>query len=227
MRHVYYVHGFAAAAMSTKAGIIAGRLRPAGVEVRCPDFNQPDFATLTASRAIQQLEADMATRPPGPVAVIGSSLGAFVAFHAAVRQAKRAAAGERLPCPVDRLVLLAPAFEFGRSSYGTIDAEGVERWRQTGWLDVFHYGDNRMRPVHFGLYEDAQLYDSLSERIPVPTIIFQGTRDAAVDPAMVRRYALSQPHATLRMVDDDHLLMGNIETIANEVAAFLGVAGLG
>lgn len=224
MRHIYYVHGFAAAARSTKAGIIAARLRPAGLEVRCPDFNQPDFATLTVSRAIRQLETDMATLPPGPVAVIGSSLGGFVALHAAVRQAKRAAAGEGSPWPIDRLVLLAPAFEFGRSSYGTIDAAGVERWRQTGWLDVFHYGDNRMRPVHFGLYEDAQLYDSLAERIPVPTLVFQGLNDAAVDPAMVRRYAAGQPRATVRMLDDDHLLMGNIDVIAGEIATFFGVA---
>lgn len=224
MRHIYYVHGFAAAAQSTKAGIIAAKLRPAGLDVRCPDFNQPEFATLTASRAIQQLETDMATLPPGPVAVIGSSLGGFIAFHAAVRQARRAAAGARSPWPIDRLVLLAPAFEFGRSRYGTIDEAGIARWRETGWLEVFHYGDNCMRPVHYGLYEDAQLYDSLAEQVPVPTLIFQGVRDAAVDSAMVRRYAAGQPRVSIRMLDDDHLLMGNIDLIAGEVAAFLGAS---
>jgi uncharacterized protein len=223
VRHVYYVHGFAASAQSTKAAIIAERLRPAGLEVRRPDFNEPDFETLTVSRIIGQLEADLATQPPGPVAVIGSSLGGFAALHAAVRQAKRAAAGDRSAWPIDRLILLAPALEFGRSSYGTIDAAGIEQWRQTGRLEVFHYGDNRMRPVGFALYEDAQRYDSLAERVPVPTIIFQGSRDASVDPAMVERFAARQPRVALRMLDDDHLLMGHIDLIARETAAFLGV----
>jgi pimeloyl-ACP methyl ester carboxylesterase len=224
VRHVYYVHGFAAAATSTKAGIIAERLRPAGLEVRCPDFNQPAFETLTATRAITQLDADMATLPPGPVAVIGSSFGGFVALHTAVRQAKqRAATGQRSPWPIDRLVLLAPAFEFGRSSYGTIDAAGVEQWKKTGTLEVFHWGENRKMPVRYALYDDAQQYDTFSEQVPVPALVFQGTRDEAVDPTMVQRYAARQPSVSIRVVDDDHLLMGHIDLIAREVAAFLGV----
>ncbi len=224
MRHLYYIHGFAAAVPSNKSKRFGEAFAPAGVEVLAPDFNQPDFATLTATRMLSQLESDLATRSPGPVALVGSSLGGFVAFHAAVRQARRRAAGEALPWPIDRLVLLAPALEFGRSSYGTIDAEGVERWRATGWLEVFHWGDNAPRQVHFGLYEDAQQYDALRERLPVPALIFQGRSDAAVDPAMVERYASSQPHAALRMLDDDHLLMQNIDLIVRETGAFLGLA---
>jgi hypothetical protein len=223
VRHVYYIHGFAAAVPSNKSKRFGEAFAPAGVEVQAPDFNQPDFATLTATRMLTQLEADLATGPPGPVAIIGSSLGGFVAFHAAVRQARRRAAGEALSRPIDRLVLLAPAFEFGRSSYGTIDAGEIERWRATGWLEVFHWGDNAPRRVHFGLYEDAQQYDSLRERVPVPTLIFQGRSDAAVDPAMVERYASSQPRVALRMMDDDHLLMQNIDLIVRETGAFLGL----
>jgi len=89
---------------------------------------------------------------------------------------------------------------------------------------VFHYGDNRPRCVGFALYEDAQQYDSLAARTPVPTLVFQGTHDAAVDPAMVQGYAAHQPFVALRMLDDDHLLMANIETILRETAAFLGAA---
>ena len=223
MRHLHYLHGFAASARSTKAARFAERLNPAGVDVRCLDYNEPDFATLTVSRMIAQLEADLATLPPGPVALIGSSLGGFVAVHAAVRQATRAAAGAASRTPIDRLVLLAPAFEFGRSSFGTIDAEGIERWRQSGWLEVHHWGDDSLRSVHFGLYEDAQLYDSFAERVSVPTLVFQGWHDAAVDPAIVQRFVARQPRMSIRMVDDDHLLMGNIDMIVRETAAFLGV----
>jgi hypothetical protein len=78
-------------------------------------------------------------------------------------------------------------------------------------------------PLRFTLFEDAQQYDSFAERTPVPTLIFQGIRDEAVDPAMVGRFAGPRPAVTLRLVDDDHLLMGNIELIWRETAAFLGL----
>ena len=223
MRHLHYLHGFAASPSSTKAARFARHLKPSGVEIRCLNYNAPDFATLTVSRMIAQLEADLATLPSGPVALIGSSLGGFVAVHAAVRQAARSAAGVPSRTPIDRLVLLAPAFEFGRSSFGTIDAEGIERWRQSGWLEVHHWGEDRLRSVHFGLYEDAQLYNSFAEHVSVPTLVFQGRHDAAVDPAMVQRFVAGQPTMSIRMVDDDHLLMENIDMIVRESAAFLGV----
>ena len=59
--------------------------------------------------------------------------------------------------------------------------------------------------------------------MPVPALVFQGTRDEAVDPTMVQSYAARQPSVSIRVVDDDHLLMGHIDLIAREVAAFLGV----
>jgi hypothetical protein len=202
--------------------MFAERLGPVGVSVRCPDFNEPEFETLTVSRMVGQLEADMAAQPPGPIALIGSSLGGFVALHAALRQTARIAAGERPAHRIDRLVLLVPALEFGRSSYGTVTPAQVEQWRKTGWLDVFHYGDNRPARVGSALVDDALGYDSFGTMLKVPTLIFQGSRDALVEPAMVRRYAAKQPYVALRMLDDDHLLMGTIETILDETEAFFG-----
>jgi pimeloyl-ACP methyl ester carboxylesterase len=120
-------------------------------------------------------------------------------------------------------VLLAPAFEFGRTTFGTVDAAGIDRWRQSGWLEVYHWGVEAPRSVHFGLYEDAQLYDSGAERVSVPTLVFQGSNDAVVDPAMVQRLVTRQPTMSIRMVHDDHLLMENIDMIVRETAAFLGV----
>jgi pimeloyl-ACP methyl ester carboxylesterase len=202
--------------------MFADRLGPAGVVLRCPDLNEPDFEALTITRMVNALEADIAGLPPGPVALIGSSLGGFVAFFLAVRQGQRLREGQRPKQPIDRLVLLAPALEFGRSTYGSVDAAAVERWRRSGRLDVFHYGENRPRFVRFDLYEDAQRYDAVREHMPVPTLVFQGTRDEAVDAAMVQRFCARQPHMSLRTLDDDHLLMGNIETILHETSEFLG-----
>jgi hypothetical protein len=225
LRHVFYLHGFASSSQSTKAAYFADLLRPHRVAVHCPDLNQPDFATLTVSRMIAQVEQAIADLQPGPVALIGSSLGGFVAFHVAARQA--AAPGRRRTAtrPIDRVILLAPALDFGRSGFGGLDAAGLERWRQTDSYEVFHFGENRPRTIGYALYGDAQSYDSAACALPTPALVFQGRRDPVVDPAMVQRFAAARPAMSLRMLDDDHLLMSSLGVIGSESATFLGLSG--
>ncbi|MCX6552263.1 MAG: alpha/beta fold hydrolase [Acidobacteria bacterium] len=223
MRHIFYLHGFASSAQSTKAAFFARRLRPHGLTLRCPDFNEPDFETLTASRMIAQVEAELAALPQGPVALIGSSLGGFVAFHVAVRQAAERGRARTATRPIDRLVLLAPAFDFGRTAFSGMAAEDVARWRDTDRHEVFHYGENRPRVIRYAIYADAQTYNSAACALAVPTLIFQGTGDSVVDPAMVRAFAGSRPAMSVRAVDDDHLLMSSLDLMWTESAAFLGL----
>lgn len=223
MRHVLYLHGFASSATSAKAAFFAQRLRPLGVEVRCPDFNEPDFSTLTATRMIAQVERELAALPAGPVALIGSSLGGFVAWLVAARQRKAHSHARPCAVPIDRVVLLAPALDFGRTGFGGLDAEEIDRWRCTDRLDVFHYGFGEVRPIRFALYDDARLHDAFAERVHAPTLIFHGVRDEVVDPAMVRRFSGARPSVSLRMVDDDHLLRMSLDVIAVETSAFLGL----
>ena len=225
MRHVFYLHGFGSSAQSKKAAFFAGLLRPHGIELQYPDFNEPDFETLTASRMIAQVEAAVATLPPGPVALIGSSLGGFVALHVAARQAVARGRLRTATRPIDRLVLLAPAFDFGRTAFGGLDADGLERWRQTDRYEVFHYGENRARFIRFAIHEDAQHYDSASCALDTPALVFQGRRDTLVDPAVAQRFASSRPAVSVRLVDDDHLLMSSLDLIWKETAAFLGLCG--
>jgi hypothetical protein len=225
LRHVFYLHGFASSAQSKKAAFFADLLRPHGIELQCPDFNEPDFAALTASRMIAQVEAALETLPPGPVALIGSSLGGFVAFHVAARQAAAPGRPRTATRPIDRLVLLAPAFEFGRTPFGGLDADGLERWRQTDRFEVYHYGENRARFIRFAIHEDAQHYDSAGCVLNTPVLVFQGRRDAVVDPAMVQRFASSRPAVSVRLVDDDHLLVSSLDLVWKETAAFLGLCG--
>jgi pimeloyl-ACP methyl ester carboxylesterase len=225
LRHVFYLHGFASSAQSKKAAFFAGCLRPHGIALQCPDFNEPDFETLTASRMIAQTEAAIDALPPGPVALVGSSLGGFVAFHLAARQAASRPRPRMAACHIDRLVLLAPAFEFGRTPFGGLDADGLERWRQTDRYEVFHHGENRARVIRFAIHEDAQRYDSAGCAVDTPVLIFQGLRDTVVDPGMVQRFASARPAVSLRLVDDDHLLMSSLDLIWEETAAFLGLCG--
>ena len=211
--HVLYLHGFASSAQSSKAAFFRSKFEAHGIAVHTPDFNAPDFSTLTVSRMLGQVHDVVQTLGPGPVTLIGSSLGGFVAVHAALRDAGR----------IDRLVLLAPALDFGGNRMREMGDRGIEEWRRSNRLEVFHYGFGRLMPVHFELYTDAARYDAFNARIDLPIQIFQGRRDVSVDPATVERWAEARPNVVLHMLDDDHQLLGSLETIWGETAGFMGL----
>ena len=52
---VLYLHGFASSPESTKAQYFGERLAAHGVPLSTPDFNQPDFTTLTMSRMLDRV----------------------------------------------------------------------------------------------------------------------------------------------------------------------------
>jgi len=211
-RQVFYLHGFASSARSSKAAFLASRLKEFGIDLVCPDFNEPDFSTLTVTRMICDVERAIATGPEGPVALFGSSLGALVAYHAAVRQPM-----------IDRLILLAPALDIAPSLRRGLGADQVARWQREGSLEVFHYGYNEPRRVRYALFEDCERYDPFVTPLDIPILVFQGRRDTSVDPVMVQRFASTRPNVTLHMLDDDHQLLSSLEFIWRESARCLGL----
>lgn len=214
-RHVFYLHGFASSPRSKKASYFAERLAACGLTLQCPDFNEPDFASLTMTRMLDQVQAGLAGLDPGPVALIGSSLGAVVALHAA----------GRLPDRVDRLVLLAPALMFARQEHPFLGLDRMRHWRETGSLDIAHHAFGEPRPLAYGFYEDCLRYDVLEIGVRQPMLIFQGRRDEAVDYRDVERYAAVRPNVTLTLLDDDHQLIASLPRIWDDTAQFLGLSG--
>lgn len=217
--HVFYLHGFASSPTGGKAQLLAEHLAARGVTMQAPDLNEPSFESMTTTRMIGQVEAAMAALPPGPIALIGSSLGAFVAWHVAARAEQRSGVARA----VDRLVLLAPAIELDWSTFPGLAGEGLRRWRERGTLDIFHFGYGRPARIGYGIYEDAQRYDSRAAIVTVPTLVFQGRRDDLVDARMVEAFAAGRPNVTLHLLDDDHRLQASLPTIWRETAAFLGL----
>jgi pimeloyl-ACP methyl ester carboxylesterase len=209
---VLYLHGFASSAQSSKAAFFRTRLAGRGIALETPDFNRPDFSTLTISRMLGQV-ADAIAGADAPVVLIGSSLGGFVAVQSAID----------LPGKVSRLVLLAPALDFSADRVGTLGDRSLDEWRATDRLDVFHHAYGRVMPIHYALFADAQQYRPLDARLELPMLIFQGRHDTAVDPATVERWAAAQPGAELHVLDDDHQMHASLDVIWTGAARFLGV----
>jgi uncharacterized protein len=215
---VLYLHGFASSGRSSKAAFFAERLASHGVPVVVPDFNEPDFEHLTITRMLDQVRSALAALPAGPTAVIGSSLGAFVAVHAAAAQA-----AWNLPARIDRLILLAPALDFGRDRFADLGEAAVARWKESGRLDVFHHAFGRTMPLHYGLYEDAGRYDAAKVSLDLPVLIFHGTRDTVVDPQVPARWSAGRANVRITFLDDDHQLLTSLETIWDATFRFLRV----
>ena len=211
---VIYLHGFASGTASSKATFIGERLRARGIDVTAPDLNQPDFATLTITRMLEQVGV-LIDRAADPVVLMGSSLGAFVAVHAAVQH----------PARVSKLVLMAPALDFRASGpsrgAGSWPPEVIAQWKAAGRMNVFHFGYGRIMPVNYTLYEDAQRYDALNADVKMPVLVFQGRQDEVVDPQMVEEWCAARPNVELHMLDDGHQLAASLPAIWETLAAFI------
>lgn len=214
--HALYLHGFASSPESTKALFFAERLARHGVPLSVPDLNLPQFETITTTRMVTQVRGAIADLPPGPVLLIGSSLGAFVAWHVAAREE---AAGR----PVARLVLLAPALDFGSPERTGLSAAEFAAWEQTGWHRFHHYAYDAPRQVHFELHADAQYYDSWTTPVSAPGIVFMGRRDAVVAPSMVEAFCATRPNLELCWLDDEHQLGASLDLIWEGTARFLAL----
>ena len=210
---IVYLHGFSSSPRSTKAQFLAERLREHGISLRCPDFNEPSFTSLTMTRMLAHLEADL-DAASGPSTLIGSSLGGTLALLAAARFTAR----------IDRLVLLAPAVMFARPGHHILPPERIAEWRTKGTLPFFHYGYGADRPLDFAFYEDSLLYDVFAARVIQPALVFQGLRDTLVDPQSVQLFTSDRPNSRLVLLDDDHQLTASLPQIWSDMLSFLALS---
>jgi uncharacterized protein len=210
---IIYLHGFASSPGSTKVGYFSERLRGRGVTLTCPDFNEPDFKTLTITRMLEQLDRQLPPAGGPPVALMGSSLGGTLAILAAARA----------PTRVQRLVLLAPAVMFAKPGHHLLPPERIDEWRRRRSLPFFHYAANEQLELDYAFYEDSLRYDAFNAVVPQPTLIFQGLRDASVDHRSVEQFANARPNVTLSLLDDDHQLIASLPRMWNDIQPFLGL----
>lgn len=203
-----YLHGFASGPQSRKAREFQAALAasPAFPELEIPQLDQGDFNHLTISGQLQVMEVTLRGEA---ACLIGSSLGGYLAALYAGNHPE-----------IDRLVLLAPAFGFSSRWKELTGPEKMRSWRETGWLEVFHYADGAQRRVHYGLYEDANRFPSVPD-FTQPALIFHGRRDDVVPVEFSRRFAASHANAKLIELESDHELTDALDKITAAAIPFL------
>jgi pimeloyl-ACP methyl ester carboxylesterase len=201
-----YLHGFASSPRSRKALAFRDALAERDVDLEILDLAEGDFEHLTISGQLQVFENTLCG---APCRLIGSSMGGYLASLYAATHPE-----------VDRMVLLAPAFGFVLRWRDMQGPEKIAQWRGTGWLEVFHYGDQAMRRVHYGLLEDASDYPGFPD-FRQPALIFHGVNDKSVPVDLSREFAASHPNARLRELESDHELLNVLDAITPEAVAFL------
>ncbi|MEO0564545.1 MAG: YqiA/YcfP family alpha/beta fold hydrolase, partial [Chloroflexota bacterium] len=126
--NIIYLHGFASSPQSQKAQAFKRGFAAREIDLVIPDLNRPDFETLTLTAMLHYLADVVRSCPPGPVYLIGSSMGGLLAVHFVHRY--REAEAKR----VELLFLLAPALDFIANRNATLSADELQAWEQTGWL---------------------------------------------------------------------------------------------
>ncbi len=195
-----YLHGFASSPRSSKAVAFQSAMASAGIPLETPALDEGDFEHLTVSGQLALVERTLGNEP---VSLIGSSMGGYLAALYAASHPE-----------VERLVLLAPAFGFAARWQAKTDE------LKPAALRVFHYGDRALRPVHYGLIEDALQYPA-SPAFTQPALIFHGMHDDTVPVENSRAFATAHANARLVELDSDHELLNVLEGIVTEALPFL------
>lgn len=122
---------------------------------------------------------------------------------------------------VEKLILLAPAFGFPQSWYSRLQPEQINRWRESGYLPVFHYGENREIPLHYEFLRDAENYPLSDLTRSLDTLIIHGINDNVVPIQVSRDYQKKYSEVKLIELESDHGLNNVQDRIWQETKAFL------
>ena len=206
MKSYVYLHGFASSPASTKARFFAQKLAQRGIPLLVPELDGDDFEHLTIS---SQLAVIRETLPHGPVVLIGSSLGGYLAALYAERHAN-----------VEKLLLMAPAFDFQARWAARLGAETMAQWKSDGTLPMYHYGLKTERALGYEFYEDVGQYASYPN-VKQPCLVIQGDRDDVVTPEVARRFCDVRPNASLTLFESGHELTNVLDEIWTVAEPFL------
>ncbi|HTB15188.1 MAG TPA: YqiA/YcfP family alpha/beta fold hydrolase [Bryobacteraceae bacterium] len=203
---IVYLHGFASSPQSGKARFFAEKFRELGVPFNAPQLDEGNFEGLTITGQLNVIDRAVGGEP---AVLMGSSLGGYLAALYAARSVQ-----------VDKLVLLAPAFQFPTRWRARYSDHELELWRHRGTIPFFHYGFKEERGLGYQIVEDALKYED-EPAFRQPALVLHGIKDEVVPADLSKAFAEGHPNVTLRLLDSGHELTDVLDELWMETAAFL------
>mgnify|MGYP000891555135 CR=1 FL=1 len=174
---VVWLGGFRSEMAATKADALADWARRSGRDFLRFDYfghgvSDGDFSEGTITRWRADALAVIDELVDGPVVLVGSSMGGWIACLATMARPER----------VKALVLVAPAADFTEKLMGpSLTAEARAEIQEKGfWMRPSQYGEPY--PITRGLLEDGARWSILPGPAPIkaPTRVLQGGEDPDV-----------------------------------------------
>ena len=185
------------------------RFEKARLPLTIPDLQQGNFENLTLTNQVSLVQSIIDGKPGARFALIGSSMGGYVAALTAETRKE-----------IEELYLMAPGFNF------------LNRWMENmGWeknsfsstpdlIRVFHYSYNREVTLNTHLFRDAMRWDSLPLIRNIPIRVVHGIHDETINIQESRDFAGSRPWCQLKELDSDHGLFSCIDWIIDDCMKF-------
>lgn len=205
MGNYIYLHGFASGPQSYKGRWLRSHFQTKNIDLQLLDLNQGDFAHLTLTRQINQVIQNL----QGPSTLIGSSLGGLTAAWVAQKSSQ-----------IERLILLAPAFQFLEQWLPSLSPEQLQQWETSNWLSIYHHGLQTEQPLHYGFITDAQTYPDKQLARSLPTLILHGKHDEVIALAASQTYVKQRPWTKLQPLNTDHGMTDAMEEIWQAIKDF-------
>ena len=205
MTEFIYLHGFASGPGSNKAKAFKKRFDELGISIHVPDLQQGDFENLTLTGQIELVQGIIDKNKGQSFALIGSSMGGYLA--SLIAQTRES---------VQALFLMAPGFNF------------LNRWRKKldiskttdELIPVFHYRYNKEVRLNTYLFRDAETWESLPLDRKIPTFIVHGLHDETIDIEESRNFVREKSFCSLKELDSDHGLLSCIDSIIKDSLEF-------
>ena len=205
MTEFIYLHGFASGPGSNKAKAFKKRFDELGISIHVPDLQQGDFENLTLTGQIELVQGIIDKNKDKSFALIGSSMGGYLA--SLIAQTRES---------VQALFLMAPGFNF------------LNRWRKKldiskttdELIPVFHYRYNKEVRLNTYLFRDAETWESLPLDRKIPTFIVHGLHDETIDIEESRNFVRKKSFCSLKELDSDHGLLSCIDSIIEDSLGF-------
>ena len=208
-RQILFITGFLSKRWGNKSKALAKWCEEQGWGFCCYDVrgfgdSEGTFTDYTLSDWMADARTILTTLKGGPpVTIVGNSLGSWIAWLMAQEFEL-----------VDRLILIAPAFNMMGVRATHIAPERRRAWQETGWMPWDDDPLHKDWPLSWKWVEESERYwkTSFDRLRPVRTTILHGLQDTVISPDGSRQFAEELQHRApafpldLRLIPGDHRL---------------------